>query len=425
MKVLVVGSGGREHALAWKLRQSPEVDELFVAPGNAGTANLAENVPVPSDDVDELLRFARSAEIDLTVVGPEGPLAAGIVDAFQEACLNAFGPTKAAARIESSKSFAKGLMLRHGIPTAAAEVFDSYADAATYLEACPVPVVVKADGLAAGKGVVVARTPEEAREALRSQMVDRQLGAAADTVLIEECLEGQEVSVFAFVDGEYVSPLVAACDYKRAGDGDTGPNTGGMGSFSPPLASVWTADLETRVRAEIMEPVARAMVSEGYPYRGMLYLGLILTASGPKVLEFNCRFGDPEAQVILPRLKADLAEVMMCTALGDLDRVAIEWGATACVGVVVASGGYPVKYRTGYEISGLDDQIGTVVFHAGTKAVSNANGVADGIVTDGGRVLSVTATGQTLAEARATAYCGVERIRFKDSFSRRDIAAIC
>ena len=425
MKILVVGSGGREHALAWKLRQSPKVDELFVAPGNAGTASLGENVPIPSDDVDGLLRFAGSAEIDLTVVGPEGPLAAGIVDGFHEAGLTAFGPTKAAARIESSKSFAKGLMLRHGIPTAAAEVFDSYTDAAKHLESCPVPIVVKADGLAAGKGVVVARTPEEAREALRLQMVDRQLGVAADTVLIEECLQGQEVSVFAFVDGEYVSSLAAACDYKRAGDGDAGPNTGGMGSFSPPLPSVWTADLETRVRAEIMEPVARAMVSEGFPYRGMLYLGMILTASGPKVLEFNCRFGDPEAQVILPRLKADLAEVTMCTALGALDRVAIEWEPMACVGVVVASGGYPGKYRTGYEISGLDDQVGTVVFHAGTKAVSNANGVADGIVTDGGRVLSVTATGQTVAEARVTAYCGVERIRFKDSFSRRDIAAIC
>ena len=424
MRVLVVGNGGREHAIAWKLSQSPHVKRLYVAPGNAGTSGIAENVPISVSDFDGLLKCAASEDIDLTVIGPDAPLAAGIVDRFQEAGLVVFGPTQAAARIESSKVFAQELMTRHAVPTGAAEIFSSYEAAAAYVQATPTPVVIKPDGLTAGKGVVIAETRSEAIETLRMQMVERTFGGAADSVLIEEYLEGQEISVFAFVDGEYVSPLVAACDYKRAGDGDTGPNTGGMGSFSPPLASIWTAEMESQVLAEIVQPVASAMVQEGSPFRGVLYLGMIVTTAGPKVIEFNCRLGDPEAQVILPRLKSDLAEVMMSAARGTLSDVAIEWDSLACVTVVVASGGYPVEYGTGYEISGLDEQSEAVVFHAGTKAMTGANGSGHTVVTDGGRVLSVMARGETMSEAREAAYAGVERIRFKDSFYRRDIAAI-
>jgi phosphoribosylamine--glycine ligase len=424
VKVLVVGNGGREHAIAWKLSQSPLVTQLQVAPGNAGTSGIAENVPIAANDIEGLLSHAGASGIDLTVIGPEVPLAAGIVDRFQEAGLAVFGPTQAAARIESSKVFAKELMRRHGVPTGAAEVFSSYEEAAAYVKAGPTPVVIKPDGLTAGKGVVIAETRSEALDTLRTQMVERSFGGASESVLIEEYLEGREISVFAFVDGEYVSPLIAACDYKRAGDGDTGPNTGGMGSFSPPLASIWTAELEAQVLAEIVQPVARAMVQEGSPFRGVLYLGMIVTAAGPKVIEFNCRLGDPEAQVILPRMKTDLAEVMMSAAHGTLSDVAIEWDSSASVTIVVASGGYPDDYRTGYEISGLDEHTETVVFHAGTKMMPGANGSRHTIVTDGGRVLSVMARGGTMGEARDAAYAGVERIRFKGSFFRRDIAAI-
>ena len=419
-----MGNGGREHAIAWKLSQSPKVSQLFVAPGNAGTSSVAENVPIAASDIEGLVKFAGASSIDLTVIGPEAPLAAGIVDRFQEAGLVVFGPTQAAARIESSKAFAQELMTRHSVPTGAAEVFSSYEEATAHVQAGPTPVVIKPDGLTAGKGVVIAETRSEALETLRTQMVERSFGRAANTILIEEYLEGQEISVFAFVDGEYVSPLVAACDYKRASDGDTGPNTGGMGSFSPPLASIWTTELEAQVLAEIIQPVASAMVQEGAPFRGVLYLGMILTAAGPKVIEFNCRLGDPEAQVILPRLKSDLAEVMMSAAYGTLPDVAIEWDTMACVSVVVASGGYPDDYRTGYEISGLDEHTEAVVFHAGTKVMPGANGSGHTVVTDGGRVLSVVALRETMSEAREAAYAGVERIRFQGSFYRRDIAAI-
>ena len=423
MKVLVVGNGAREHAIAWKLSQSPRVTELFVAPGNAGTAQVACNVPTDAADIDGLLSFATKSGIDFTVVGPEVPLAAGIADRFSEAGLLLFGPTKGVARIESSKSFAKELMVCHGVPTGAARIFSSYAEAVEYVQNSALPVVVKADGLAAGKGVVVAQTREEALEALRQQMVERQFGPAGERVLVEECLEGQEVSVFAFVDGEYVSPVVAACDYKRVGDGDLGPNTGGMGSYSPP--QFWTDDLEGRVRAEIMEPVARALAAQGSPYRGVLYGGLMLTDEGPKVLEFNCRMGDPEAQVILPRLKTDVAEVMMRTAQGTLDGVYIEWDPMACVGVVMASGGYPGKYATGYVVDGLDELDADVaVYHAGTKGVHQEGGDEVRVVTDGGRVLTVAALGRTLDEARRRVYSNVGRIRFKDAFYRSDIGAL-
>ena len=423
MKTLVVGNGAREHAIAWKLSQSPRVSELLVAPGNAGTALVAENVPIDATDIEGLLQFAREGRVDLTVVGPEAPLALGIADRFQEAGLAVFGPTEAASRIESSKSFAKELMLAHGVPTGVARTFSSYAEACDYVSADrELPIVVKADGLAAGKGVVVAGTRWEALDALRQQMVDGRFGAAGERVLIEEHLEGREVSVFAFVDGEYVSEMVAACDYKRAGDGDTGPNTGGMGSFSPPEA--WDANLEGRVRNEIMEPVAKALVARGTPYRGVLYAGLMVTADGPKVIEFNCRLGDPEAQVVLPRLKTDLAEVMMDAAQGKLKDTLIEWSAAACVGVVVASGGYPGDYATGYPIDGLDDLDDDVtVFHAGTRTSPGASGDVHDLVTDGGRVLTVTSVGRTIDKARDRVYANLARIRFTGSYYRRDIAA--
>ena len=422
MKVLLIGNGAREHAIAWKISQSHLMTELFVAPGNAGTASLGRNVPIGATDIDGLLGFAKENNIDFTIVGPEAPLAEGIVDRFQEVGLLIFGPTKNAALIESSKSFAKELMLLHNVPTATAKMFSSYEDASKFLEASPLPVVIKADGLAAGKGVVVAQTLDEARAALHQQMVERAFGAAGDSVLIEECLEGQEISVFAFVDGECVSPMVAACDYKRVGEGDTGPNTGGMGSYSPP--PVWNAELENRVRKEILEPIARGLTARGSPYCGILYAGLMLTAEGPKVIEFNCRLGDPETQVILPRLKTDLLEVMIKTAQGKLDGLSIEWDAQACVAVAIASGGYPGGYSTGYKIEGMGDVAGDVtVFHAGTKLSSEEGDTGASVVTDGGRVLTVSALGSTIEEARRKAYANAGRIRFKDAYYRKDIAA--
>ena len=424
MKVLLVGKGGREHAIAWKLAQSPMVDELLVAPGNAGTAQIAVNVPIQAEDLDALLRFAQRERVDLTVVGPEAPLAAGIVDRFEEAGLAIFGPTRAAARIETSKSFAKELMLRHGVPTGKAETFDDYQLARGYVEACQVPVAVKSDGLTAGKGVTVCHTRAQAQDALRRMMLDKEFGASGERLLIEEYLEGPEVSVFAFVDGENMSQTVAATDYKRVGDGDVGPNTGGMGAYSPPSDSVWTDALERQVRSKIMDPVVAALRDEGNPYRGALYAGLMITHDGPKVIEFNCRLGDPETQVVLPRLKSDLAEIMLASVEGDVSRTSVEWDPRPCVGVVMASGGYPGAYETGYSIEGLaslDD--GAYVFHAGSKSVSH-NGVAepDEAVTDGGRVLSVAALGNTLAEARERAYANTSRISFTGSFYRADIA---
>ena len=417
MNILVVGNGAREHAITWKLSQSPSVGQLFVAPGNAGTHFIASNIPIGAEDIPALIDFASDNAIDLTVVGPEAPLSIGIVDSFTDAGLLAFGPTQAAARIESSKSFAKQLMTDCAVPTAASETFTDYEAAREYLDACAIPIVVKADGLAAGKGVTVAQTREQAHDALRESMLDRAFGDAGDRVLIEECLEGQEVSVFAFVDGEYVSPMVAACDYKRVGDGDTGPNTGGMGSFSPPLPQHWNADIEAQVRSAIMQPMAQGLVDIGAPYRGILYLGMMLTADGPKVVEFNCRLGDPETQVILPRLKSDLAEILLATARGELQGIQIEWDDRACVGVVAASGGYPAAYTTGYPITGIKEAgYESIVFHAGTKLQDDA------IVTDGGRVLTVAALADDMRQARILAYDNINRISFKDNFHRTDIA---
>ena len=424
MKVLVVGSGAREHAIVWKLRQSPQLKELLVAPGNAGTARIARNVPMSAEDVDGLLRLAREEGVDLTVVGPEAPLAAGIADRFQDAGLAVFGPTQAAARIETSKSFAKDLMLRHGVPTGKAVAFNDYERARRHVERSDIPVVVKADGLAAGKGVVVAETREAALEALRRQMVDREFGPAGERVLIEELLQGPEFSVFAFTDGVHVSPLLAACDYKRVGDGDTGPNTGGMGSYSPPTSDIWSDAVERQVRTEIMAPVVSALADRGTPYCGALYAGLIMTRDGPKVIEFNCRLGDPEAQVVLPRLKSDLLEVMMRTARGEVTGMALESDPRPCVGVVIASGGYPGGYRTGYPLDGLDGVSEDVIlFHAGTKVVEHA-AFGEQTVSDGGRVLTVVALGDTLDAARRKAYSGAARISFEGSFYRNDIALL-
>ena len=422
LKVLVVGGGAREHTIAWKLGQSDRVGELLVAPGNAGTARIATNVPIDAEDIDGVLEFARAQHVDFTVVGPEVPLAAGMVDAFQEAGLMAFGPTREAARIESSKAFAKALMREHGVPTGAARSFDDYEEAVRHVERSPAPVVIKADGLAAGKGVVVARTRQAAIEALRRQMVDKEYGAAGDTVLIEEYLEGPEISVFAFVDGEGVSSMMAACDYKAVGEGDTGPNTGGMGAYSPPPDELWNSEIERRVRGEIVEPVVKALRESGSPYVGALYAGLMMTAAGPKVIEFNCRLGDPEAQVVLPRLKTDLLEVMIRAAEGDVGAARLEWDPRPCVGVVVASGGYPGKYSIGHRILGLDKAPPDIeVFHASTRAPRADEGAFE---TSGGRVLTVSAQGSDLEDARKRAYAGAASIGFKDSFYRRDIALL-
>ena len=418
MKVLVIGKGGREHAIVWKLSQSARISQLLCAPGNAGTARIASNVPIPESDIEGLLSFALQQDIDFTVVGPEAPLADGIVDRFQEAGLSIFGPSQAAARIESSKSFAKDLMLRAGVPTARAEVFHDFNAARKYVETLSPPVVIKADGLAAGKGVVVADTTEKAVSALRDQMVDLAFGSAGETVLVEEYLQGPELSVFAFVDGERISPLVAAVDYKRVREGDTGPNTGGMGAYSPPLRVLWNDEVEWSARTDIMEPVVAAMAAEGCPYVGILYAGLMLTRDGLQVIEFNCRLGDPETQVVLPRIESDLLELMLAAVAGNVNDAPLRVTSNSCVGVVVASGGYPGTYETGFPVAGLDEELDNVtVFHAGTKFDENEE-----TVTDGGRVLTVSGSGPTRKDARRRAYAAAERTKFGGSFFRNDIA---
>jgi phosphoribosylamine--glycine ligase len=419
MRLLVVGSGGREHALAWKLGQSPFVEAVFVAPGNAGTPLT---IPVAPTDIEGLVQAARRYHIDVTVVGPELPLALGIVDRFQKEGLAIFGPTRAAASLEASKAFAKGLMQRWGIPTAPARVFDDYGEAMEYVRSHPLPLVVKADGLAAGKGTTVCYTRQEAMEAVDRAMRQKAFGPAGERILVEEYLSGREVSVFAFTDGRSVSPLIAACDYKRLGEGDQGPNTGGMGSYSPP--TFWTPSLEEHVRRRIIEPVIAAMAQEGRPYQGVLYAGLMVTPEGPFVLEFNCRLGDPEAQVLLPRLRTDLEEVVMAVLHGGIERVPLLWREEACVGVVAASRGYPGEYAKGFPISGLEEAAEeALVFHAGTRLLTTPEGKGQ-VVTDGGRVLTVAALGPTLSQARRQAYAALSHIRFEGMVYRRDIAAV-
>ncbi|MDI3522233.1 MAG: phosphoribosylamine---glycine ligase [Bacillota bacterium] len=416
MKVLVVGAGGREHALVWKLAQSPRVKKVYCAPGNAGTAELAENVPIGATDVATLTEWAAAHDIDLTVVGPEAPLTAGLVDAFRARGLSAYGPTRKAAAIEGSKVFSKNLMHKYGIPTAEYRVFTEAEEARRFVRAKGAPLVLKAEGLAAGKGVIVALTEEEALDAIHTILEEQAFGAAGERLIIEEYLEGEEVTVLAFADGEHVLMLAPSQDHKRAFDGDQGPNTGGMGAYSPVPAL--TPDTACRVEAEILRPTVAALAAEGSPYRGVLYAGLMLTAAGPKVLEFNARFGDPEAQAVLPRLATDLVEVAEATLAGRLDRISLAWRPTAALAVVLASGGYPGHYETGFPIQGLKEaaaQPDTLVFHAGTRREGNQ------VVTAGGRVLAVTALGSDLKAARERAYQAVEMIRFSGRRFRRDI----
>ena len=419
LRVLVVGSGAREHAIAWHLSRSPKVGTLYAVPGNGGTASLCTNLKGSAEDPEELARLAADQSADLTIVGPEQPLANGVVDLFESRGLKAFGPTKAAARIEASKSFARELMESSGVPSPDFSVFDDYGRARDFLSRHTGPVVVKADGLAAGKGVAVCRDTSEALAALSQCMESRSFGTAGDKVVIEECLEGRELSVFTFTDGEHLSSLVAVCDYKRLGDGDQGPNTGGMGSYTPP--ELWSEDLEGQVRSEIMQPVLRSLRESGSPYKGVLYAGLMLTDAGPKVLEFNCRLGDPEAQVILPLLRTDLLEVALACVDGGLDRLPIEWEQGARAGVVMASGGYPSAYPTGIPIEGLDElDEDVLVFHAGTRVIGSGQDTQ--LVTDGGRVLTVVGRGPDLAAARERAYDNVGRLSFEGAHYRRDIA---
>ena len=417
MRVLVIGSGAREHALAWKLYESPKVDRVFVAPGNAGTHDVAINVSVDADDISKLAMFAKRYSVDLTVVGPESPLANGIVDRFQMEGLTVFGPTRDGARIEASKSFARLLMRKYDIPSPEFKIFNNYAEGYEFLTNHQGQVVVKADGLAGGKGSLICRDQEAAINALYDCMEDRIFGAAGATVVVEELLEGQEISVFAFTDGVEVSSLIAACDYKRLLDGDRGLNTGGMGSYAP--ADVWDKELERQVRREVMEPAVRGMANEGFPYRGVLYAGIMLTPNGIRVLEFNCRLGDPETQVILPPMKSNLAQVMLATMDGSLKKTRVDWGKRACVGVVVASRGYPGEYRRGLEVNGLDmvDK-DILVFHAGTRIESSQ------VVSTGGRVLTVVGSGPTVTAAHERVYDNVERVTFQGCHFRRDIGII-
>ena len=403
----------------WKLAQSPRTTELFAAPGNAGTARTARNLDISDTDIESLGTAARDIGIELAVIGPEAPLAAGIVDRFQALEIPVFGPTQQAAAIESSKVFAKDLMARYGIPCAGSVAFSDFGRAREYVEQQSPPVVIKADGLAAGKGVVVAESIPQALDTLTDFMESKKLGASGDRVVIEEHLSGREMSAFVFTDGETVVPLAYACDYKRIYDGDRGPNTGGMGSYTPP--PFLTPALAERVQKTIMVPAVRAMAQEGRPYRGVLYGGLMVAEDGPKVIEFNARLGDPETQVVLPLLKTDLVDVILAVLEGDLGRIDVQCHEGACVGVAVAPGGYPGRYETGFPISGLDNMDDDIlVFHAGTKLGSKPGEV----LTSGGRTLTVVAMGDTIAQAREKAYANIGRIHFKDCHYRKDIALI-
>jgi len=426
MRVLIVGSGGREHCLAWKLARSPRVDQVYLAPGNGGTIwegisgqlASAENVAIEATDIKGLVAFSRNGGIDLTVVGPEAPLVEGIVDVFADAGMRIFGPTRAAAQLEGSKAFAKRFMLEHGIPTGQAEILDRYSTALDCLRRTGAPIVVKASGLAAGKGVMVCATLDEAEQALRTTMVERAFGDAGNEVLIEEKLIGQEASLLAFCDGHTVVPMVPAQDHKAVYDGDRGPNTGGMGCYAP--ARLMTPSLVAQVMREVLQPAVDGMRALGTPYVGVLYAGLMIADQGPRVLEFNCRFGDPEAQVILPLLQTDLVEVMEACMDGRLAQVDVRWQDASAACIVLASGGYPDRYDKGKAVVGLKEAAGmdhVLVFHAGTRREGQR------VVTSGGRVLGVAAVGSTLAFALEQAYAAVERVHFEGMHYRRDIGA--
>ncbi|WJQ82258.1 phosphoribosylamine--glycine ligase [Brevibacillus brevis] len=416
MKILVIGGGGREHTIAWKLLQSSKVTKVYCAPGNGGTAQIAQNVPIGVHDFAALVQFVKDEGIDLTVVGPEDPLLAGIVDFFQERNLPIYGPNQKAAMIEGSKSFAKSLMKRYEIPTSAYETFLDYESASAYVREQGAPIVVKADGLAAGKGVVVAETVEEAEEALRQIMQESVFGEAGARVVIEECMFGEELSLLSFVDGETVKPMITSQDHKRIFNDDRGPNTGGMGTYAP--VPQMSAELVDEIVKTIVQPMASGMAKDGIPFKGILYTGLMITEQGPKVVEFNARFGDPETQVLLPLLETDLLDIFVGTINGELDAVDVTWQKGSAVCVVMAAPGYPGEYPKGALIHGLGQaNEGATVFHAGTKENE------EGIVTSGGRVLGVVATGADLAQARETAYAKVQGISFDGAQYRTDIAA--
>lgn len=421
MKILVIGSGAREHALIWKMKQSPLVTQIFAAPGNAGTAQIAKNVAIQSDNVSALLDFALTEKIDLTVVGPEIPLVMGIQNAFQEKGLKVFGPSKEAAMLEGSKVFSKQMMTKYGIPTADYEIFSNVKEAKHYVIETEMPVVIKADGLAAGKGVVICETAEQAVTALNQIMEQKIFGDAGNKILIEEKLIGEEISIFVLTDGETILPLVSARDHKRAYDNDQGANTGGMGAFSPnPQFSA--ADIQEMVRIAV-EPLLRGMRNEGKPFRGVLFVGIMMTAKGPYVLEYNARFGDPETEVVLPRLKSDIVPLFLQISEGKLLDTKLDWDGRPCITVVMVSGGYPGSYSKGHSIFGLEaasQRKDVYVFHAGTEISS-----AGQVVTAGGRVLAVTAWGETMREAFDRAYQAVSDIQFKEMYFRRDIGKQC
>ena len=418
MKVLVIGGGGREHAICWKLSKSPKVDELYCAPGNAGIAEVAKCVDIGVMDFEKMADFAKKEAFDLVVVGPDDPLAGGIVDVLEEKGLRVFGPRKNAAILEGSKAFSKDLMKKYGIPTAAYETFDTPEAALNYLETAPVPIVLKADGLALGKGVLICNTREEAKEGVKTLMLDKQFGHAGDRIVVEQFMTGREVSVLSFVDGKTIKIMTSAQDHKRAKDGDQGLNTGGMGNFSP--SPFYTKEVDEFCKKYIYQATVDAMKAEGRPFKGVIFFGLMLTPDGPKVLEYNARFGDPEAQVVLPRLENDIVDVFEACIDGTLDEVDLKFDndrATVCV--ILASDGYPVEYKKGFPIEGLEKFKGKddyYVFHSGTKF--NENGQ---IVTNGGRVLGVTATGKDLKEARKKAYEATEWISFENKYMRHDI----
>ena len=418
MKVLVVGGGGREHAICWKLAQSPKVTELYCAPGNAGIAQVATCVPVSATDVEGMVKWAKDNAMDFVMVAPDDPLALGMVDAMEAAGIPAFGPHANAAVIEASKAFSKSLMKKYHIPTAKYETFTDLDAALAYIRREGAPIVVKADGLALGKGVVVAATVEEAEKAVREMMEDHKFGASGSTVVIEECMVGPEVTVLAFCDGEHLVPMLSSQDHKRAYDGNQGPNTGGMGAFCP--SPNYTPDIAARCEKEIFQPTVAALRAEGRPFKGVIYFGLMLTADGPKVVEYNARFGDPETQPILSMLDTDLMDIFQACVDGTLDQVDVKWKSGAACCIVRASGGYPVEYQKGYPISGLEEAgKSAVVFHAGTKKADNGD-----IVTNGGRVLGVTATGDTLPQAIANAYAAAKPISFRDMHFRTDIGKV-
>jgi len=416
MKVLIVGSGGREHAIAWAVAKSPKVDKIYCAPGNAGISEYAECVAIGAMEFEKLAAFAKEKEIDLTVIGMDDPLVGGVVDVFEKEGLRVFGPRANAAIIEGSKAFSKDLMKKYHIPTAAYENFTSPEAALEYLETAKMPIVLKASGLALGKGVLICNTLEEAKEGVKTLMLDKQFGSAGDTIVIEEFMTGREVSVLAFCDGKTVKCMTSAQDHKRAKDGDQGLNTGGMGTFSP--SPFYTEEVEAFCEKYIYQPTIDAMAAEGRPFTGVLFTGLMLTEDGPKVLEYNARFGDPEAQVVLPRMKNDIIDVFEACVDGRLDEIELEFEDNAAVCVVLASAGYPESYEKGFEITGIEDvnaKEGYHVFHAGSK-------FEDGkLVTNGGRVLGVTAKGKDLVEARANAYAATELVFFENKYMRNDI----